>query len=68
MQSARGRQSFVTQGGPYQRRVLVMCTDEFLLDRVNVGTVTITAAHRFACSGRAWRGEHAVVYPFALNR
>jgi hypothetical protein len=25
------------QGGPYQRRVLVMYTDEFLLDRVRVG-------------------------------
>jgi hypothetical protein len=24
------------KGGPYQRRVLVMCTDEFLLDRINV--------------------------------
>jgi hypothetical protein len=24
------------KGGPYQRRVLVMCTDEFLLDRIKV--------------------------------
>lgn len=31
------RKQWRWQGGPYQRRVLVMYTDEFLLDRVRVG-------------------------------
>jgi hypothetical protein len=34
------------KGGPYQRRVLVMCTNEFLLDRANVDRFLQGAAFR----------------------
>jgi hypothetical protein len=37
LQARIERKQEAWQGGPYQRRVLVMYTDEFLLDRVRVG-------------------------------